>query len=110
TAVTFEAPALDLVHAYTGGVPRIINLVCDRSLMQGAQMRVNKLTPPMIEEAAGSLGLRLLTTGHPLRRKSDRVAPPTSRWRVAMIVAIVLAVVAVGLFLYAPVERLIEAP
>ena len=110
TAVTFEAPALDLVHAYTGGVPRIINLVCDRSLMQGAQMRVNKLTPPMIEEAAGSLGLRLLTTGHPLRRKSDRVAPPTPRWRVAMIMAIVLAVVAMGLFLYAPVERLIEAP
>jgi general secretion pathway protein A len=110
TAVTFEAPALDLVHAYTGGVPRIINLVCDRSLMQGAQMRVNKLTPPMIEEAAGSLGLRLLTTGHPHRRKSDRVAPPTPRWRVAMIAAIVLAVVAMGLFLYAPVERLIEAP
>jgi general secretion pathway protein A len=110
TAVTFEAPALDLVHAYTGGVPRIINLVCDRSLMQGAQMRVNKLTPAMIEEAAGSLGLRLLTTGHPHRRKSDRVAPPTPRWRVAMIAAIVLAVVAMGLFLYAPVERLIEAP
>jgi general secretion pathway protein A len=110
TAVTFEAPALDLVHAYTGGVPRIINLVCDRSLMQGAQMRVNKLTPAMIEEAAGSLGLRLMTTGHPRRRKSDRIAPPTPWWRVAMIVAIVLAVVAMGLFLYAPVERLIEAP
>jgi general secretion pathway protein A len=110
TAVTFEAPALDLVHAYTGGVPRIINLVCDRSLMQGAQMRVNKLTPAMIEEAAGSLGLRLMTTGHPHRRKSDRVAPPMPRWRVAMIAAILLAVVAMGLFLYAPVERLIEAP
>ena len=110
TAVTFEAPALDLVHAYTGGVPRIINLVCDRSLMQGAQMRVNKLTPAMIDEAAGSLGLRLMTTGHPNRRKSDRVAPLTPWWRVAMMVAIVLAVVAIGLFLYAPVERLIEAP
>ena len=34
TAVTFEPAALDLVHAYTGGVPRIINLLCDRSLMQ----------------------------------------------------------------------------
>jgi len=110
TAVTFEAPALDLVHAYTGGVPRIINLVCDRSLMQGAQMRVNKLTPAMIEEAAGSLGLRLLTTGHPHRRKSDRVTPSSPRWRVAMIGAIALAAVALGLFLYAPVEQLIDAP
>ena len=110
TAVTFEGPALDLVHAYTGGVPRIINLVCDRSLMQGAQMRVNKMTPAIIGEAAGSLGLRLLTTGHPLRRKSDRIALPMPRWRIAMIVAIVLATAAVGLFLYAPVERLISAP
>ncbi len=110
TAVTFEAPALDLVHAYTGGVPRIINLVCDRSLMQGAQMRVNKMTPAIIEESAGSLGLRLMTTGHPHRRKSDRVAPSSSRWRVAMVVALVFATVVVGLFLYAPVERLIDAP
>jgi general secretion pathway protein A len=110
TAVTFEAPALDLVHAYTGGVPRIINLVCDRSLMQGAQMRVNKMTPAIIEEAAGSLGLRLMTTGHPHRRKSDRVAPSLSRTRIAMIAALVFAAVVVGLFLYAPVERLIDAP
>jgi general secretion pathway protein A len=110
TAVTFEAPALDLVHAYTGGVPRVINLVCDRSLMQGAQMRVNKLTPAMIEEAAGSLGLRLLTTGHPHRRKSDRAAPASPRWRIAMIGAIAFAAIALGLFLYAPVEQLIDAP
>jgi general secretion pathway protein A len=110
TAVTFEGPALDLVQAYTGGVPRIINLVCDRSLMQGAQMRVNKMTPAIIEEAAGSLGLRLMTTGHPHRRKSDRVAPPVSRWRIALIAAIVFATVAIGVFLYAPVERLIDAP
>jgi len=98
------------VHAYTGGVPRIINLVCDRSLMQGAQMRVNKMTPAIIEESAGSLGLRLMTTGHPRRRKSDRIAPAMSRSRIAMIAALVFAAVVVGLFLYAPVERLIDAP
>ena len=44
TAVTFEPAALDLLHGYTGGVPRIINLVCDRTLMQSAQMRVNRIT------------------------------------------------------------------
>src|ERR1700752_463988 len=49
-------PPLDLVHGYTAGVPRIINLLCDRALMKGAQMRVNRLTPAIIEEAAGSLG------------------------------------------------------
>ena len=107
TAVTFEPAALDLVHAYTGGVPRIINLVCDRSLMQGAQMRVSRLTPAMIEEAAGSLGLRLMVNGHPRRRKSDRKAP--ARGRVAIVSAIVAAALVAGLVLYAPVERLIDA-
>src|SRR3954447_2174579 len=68
TAVTFEPPALDLVHAFTGGVPRIINLICDRSLMQAAQMRVNRLTRAIIEEAAASLGLRLPATGKPRRK------------------------------------------
>jgi general secretion pathway protein A len=61
-AVTFEAVALDRVHSYTGGVPRIINLLCDRSLMQSAQMRVNRVTAAIIDEAAASLGLRLAAT------------------------------------------------
>ena len=65
TAVTFEPAALDLVHAFTGGVPRIINLLCDRSLMQSAQMRVNRMTAGIIEEGAASLGLRLPVAGRP---------------------------------------------
>jgi general secretion pathway protein A len=116
TAVTFEPAALDLVHAYTGGVPRIINLLCDRSLMQGAQMRVNRLTPPMIEEAAGSLGLRLTANVRPQRRRGDKKsssaaagAPGASRWRVVIAAAAVIAVIVTGLALYAPVEQLIEA-
>ena len=109
TAVTFEPPALDLIHAYTAGVPRIINLLCDRSLMQGGQMRVNRLTTAIVDEAAASLGLRLLTTGHPRRRKTDRTASSSSRSRIAMITAVAAAVI-VGLLLYAPMERLIDAP
>ena len=107
TAVTFEPAALDLVHAYTRGVPRIINLLCDRSLMQGAQMRVSRLTPAMIEEAAGSLGLKLPATGRPKRRASDAARP--IRWRVAGLAAAVVALlVGAGLWL-TPVDQLIEA-
>jgi len=105
TAVTFEPAALDLVHAYTGGVPRIINLLCDRSLMQGAQMRVNRLTPAITEEAAASLGLRLLTAVRHQRRKSDK-RPPVSR-RLAIAAALVVAAIA-GVLLYAPLDRLID--
>ena len=107
TAVTFEPAALDLVHAYTGGVPRIINLLCDRSLMQGAQMRVNRLTPAMIEEAAGSLGLQS-ARNRPAETKGISAAGP-GRWRVAASAAVVVALlVAAGLW-FTPVDRLIEA-
>jgi general secretion pathway protein A len=107
TAVTFEPAALDLVHAFTGGVPRIINLVCDRSLMQGAQMRVSRLTPAIIEEAAGSLGLKLPPSGRPKRRAAAGTAP--DRWRFAGIGAGVVALLVVAGLWFTPVERLIEA-
>ncbi len=107
TAVTFESAALDLVHAYTSGVPRIINLLCDRSLMQGAQMRVNRLTPAMIEEAAGSLGLRLVRPVVAQRKKSE--GQPWSRAHIAIGAAVTLALILVGVLLYAPVDRLIDA-
>jgi general secretion pathway protein A len=70
TAVAFESDALDLVHRFTGGVPRVINLLCDRALMAGAAARVNRITTGLIEEAAGNLGLKLpeLVEARPRRR------------------------------------------
>ena len=90
TAVTFEPPALDLVHAFTGGVPRIINLLCDRSLMQAAQMRVNRLTPAIIEEAAASLGLRLAPTARPKGKgvMATAAGAAPSRRRLALIAGV----------------------
>jgi general secretion pathway protein A len=58
TAVTFEKAAFDLIQKFTAGVPRVINLVCNRALMQGAQMQVNRLTPEIVRQAAANLGLR----------------------------------------------------
>jgi general secretion pathway protein A len=105
TAVTFEPAALDLVHAYTGGVPRIINLVCDRSLMQSAQMRLNRLTPTIIEEAAGSLGLRVPETK---RQKRKALAAAAGRWHVAGVAALVLALIVVAGLWFTPVDQLIN--
>ena len=110
TAVTFEPAALDLLHGYTGGVPRIINLLCDRTLMQGAQMRVNRITPAIIEEAAGSLGLRLLTSIKPKRRAaSAHGGSSSSPWRTAAAVVVVLAAAIAGGLYFAPIDRLITA-
>ncbi|MBI2221098.1 MAG: AAA family ATPase [Acidobacteria bacterium] len=58
-SVTFTSRALDLVHRFTGGTPRLINLLCDRSLLGGFSERTNRITPSLVKRAASSLDLRL---------------------------------------------------
>jgi general secretion pathway protein A len=55
--VSFAPQALDLVHKYTGGIPRLINLVCDRALVGGYSARTNRITPEMVAAAAARLDL-----------------------------------------------------
>lgn len=57
--VSFAPKALDLVHKYTGGIPRLINLVCDRALLGGYSARTSRITPAMVKHAAGGLDLTL---------------------------------------------------
>ena len=59
TSVAFTPKALDLVQAISGGVPRIINLVCDRSLMVGCEKQTHSITEDEVAGAANQLGLEL---------------------------------------------------
>jgi general secretion pathway protein A len=93
TAVAFESDALDLVHRFTGGVPRIINLLCDRALMAGAAARVNRVTPGLIENAAGNLGLKMPEVPQ---------TAPRRRVPAAAVAALAAIVVAIVLFLALP--------
>jgi len=108
TAVTFEPAALDLVHTYTGGVPRVINLLCDRSLMQSAQMRVNRLTSAIIEEAAASLGLRRPAVAQSKRKLTAASLVPSRSGVIGIAAAVVLLAIATGLW-FAPLGQLIAA-
>ena len=45
TSVTFTPKAFDLVHAVSGGVPRMINLLCDRALMVGVRATNQPASP-----------------------------------------------------------------
>ena len=56
-AVSFTPVALDLVHRCTGGIPRLINLVCDRSLLCSYSERSARVLPDMVRKAATSLDL-----------------------------------------------------
>ena len=88
--VTFDSSAVDVVYAVTGGVPRVINLVCDRALMLGAEGHKSVITPDLVQEAAAGLAVG------PRTARYGRQIP---RWTIVVMVVLVLAAVAaVALF------------
>jgi len=58
SSVSFASRALDRVHKLSGGIPRLINLLCDRSLLAGFSERSNRITPEMVDQAAASLDVQ----------------------------------------------------
>ena len=56
-AVTFQPKALDMVHSRTQGIPRLINLISDRSLLAAFSSRTNRVTEEMVHQAAEGLEL-----------------------------------------------------
>jgi general secretion pathway protein A len=57
-AVTFTAKALHQVHRWSAGIPRLINLICDRALLTAFSVRANRVTPEMVAHAAQSLDVQ----------------------------------------------------
>jgi type II secretory pathway predicted ATPase ExeA len=57
SAVTFQPKALDMVHTRTQGIPRLINLVCDRSLLAAYSDRTSRVSVDMVYQAADNLEL-----------------------------------------------------
>jgi len=55
--VSFAPKALDLVYRFSTGIPRLINLVCDRALLGGYSARTNRITPEIVSSAAARLDL-----------------------------------------------------
>jgi general secretion pathway protein A len=60
----WEPEALDLVHRFSGGIPRRINRLCARVLLGGALEHAQTLTAPMVEITARELE-EDLTGGQP---------------------------------------------
>ena len=75
-SVPFTRAAMARIFQYSGGVPRVINLVCDRALMAGFGARAREITPAMVRTAARNLegrsGGRRRRAGAPERRTLRR--------------------------------------
>jgi general secretion pathway protein A len=57
--VTFAPKAIELVHHYSGGIPRVINMLCDRALLNAFSAQTARVEPHIVDAAAA--GLELLT-------------------------------------------------
>jgi general secretion pathway protein A len=53
----FLGPSVTEIYNYTGGVPRLVNLICEASLWIGWNTQTRQLEPYIIQEAAASVGL-----------------------------------------------------
>ena len=74
--VGFTNRATDLVYEFSGGVPRRINLLCDRALEAGCDAFTPCITPELVLEAAETLEL-----------KAAPMRSPRRRWRVSAAAA-----------------------
>lgn len=92
--VEFTSRALDTVQRRSGGVPRLINMLCDRTLEIGQTARATKITRAIVRQAAQQLALET-----PRRRRSDRRLARLKRLAVRLgTAAAVTAAILVGAY------------
>ncbi|MGH9857495.1 MAG: ExeA family protein, partial [Acidobacteriota bacterium] len=55
----FTTEALEAIHDYAGGIPRIVNILCDNGLLTAYALRKPAVEPSMIAEVARDLQLTI---------------------------------------------------
>lgn len=86
--VAFTAPALRLVHTRSRGVPRLINLICDRALLAGYVQGTRTITPALVRQAAAEV----LADG----------PESTLRWHHGVALTLLAATLAAGVLILSP--------
>lgn len=105
TAIHVGAEALDEIQRVTGGVPRLVNLVCDRALLISARERTHDVSLDAVQRAARALNLAGPGAEPDRAPDADAGARPW-KWMVPAIVigiaVVVVAAVAVNVDLRIP--------
>lgn len=95
----FDRSALTRIHEYSEGVPRLVNLICDRALLAGYAQRTATIDADIVDRAAETLDLAEPGSA-PVERDSERTpvatATPHTVWQMIGAGAALAAVLLVG--------------
>lgn len=96
-AIRFDEVGVKMMHAATGGVPRLINLTCDRALLAGYSEQSKSISVNHVKQAVASLrgeeGIDAHATVTPAKVLVSSPSMPRRRWFASAI-----GVAAVALF------------
>jgi len=87
TAEVFTPAALREIHRLSGGIPRVINVICDRALLGAFTQEDHRVGAALVRQAASEV------YGRP-------VPAPWLKWATAAAVTAAVALVGVGAWMY----------
>jgi general secretion pathway protein A len=91
--VRFAGDSLKMVHEYSGGIPRLINLIGERSLILGFAHQVTTIDRKIIREAVDNLELRKARIRSISRPVQQDALPVPARLAIVMGIAALLSVI-----------------
>jgi general secretion pathway protein A len=72
----FSPSAMRCVHRYSGGVPRVVNMICDRALLGAYARSMSSVSASIVRHATGQIGI---------------VVPRAALWRPGFVTAAAVA-------------------
>jgi len=91
-ALPFAHAALVRIYRYSRGIPRVINLVCDRALTAAFGARAREVPPALVKAA-----IRNLEGERPRRRRGAvSLSRPSTAWKLGRVAAGVAGVLLAG--------------
>ncbi|MDO8136740.1 MAG: AAA family ATPase [Candidatus Brocadiales bacterium] len=102
--ITFSPESLELIYEYSMGIPRLINLICDRALLGAYTLQSTSIEKETVEKAIENLKLE---------KKEQKMKMPgftsfaSSRVSMPVLIAgIVIAVTAIGFLIFQNIQGL----
>jgi general secretion pathway protein A len=87
-SVGFTHGALARIYSYSKGYPRLINIICDRSLLAGYSERARVIAPRMVTKAARGIRGKEKGTGFPAFRPWKLILPIAALLVLALLAAL----------------------